>query len=147
MDAHPGRARQYGVRYGLVRGVLTQGNVGVLVLFWVLGYIPHAAAVLALISSLYTLASLASGATPRVVVLGLAWCLPLGAHWTLMAHYARAQAAWAAHVYGLHDAPQLPRAAPHDVVALLGGAVWALPVWHLLCLTTERLSLPTEIRR
>lgn len=116
--------------------------MALLALLWLRGYLPNTAASMALASSVYTLWSLAIGVRLSVF-LGVAWCLPLGAHWVLTAHYADAQAAWTAHLYGTHDAPLLPRAAPHEVVALLAGIVWALPVWHLLCVTTEHLALPT----
>lgn len=131
---------------GVFSGRLTQANVGVLVALWALGYVPMRAAALAGASTAYTVYALASDAAPtHVAVLGAAWCLPLGAHWSLVAYYARAQAAWAAHLYGLAGgAPALPRATPHEVVALLAGTVWALPLYHVLCLTTERLALPTQ---
>ena len=70
----------------------------------------------------------------------------IGAHWTLVSHYAHAQSAWTAHLYGFqNDAPKLPRAAPHDVVALLAGTIWGLPLYHLVCITTEQLVLPTRV--
>lgn len=119
-------------------------NLAALATFTVLGYLPWASALLSLSSTLYTLWSLAWRRQPSLVLLGLALCLPLGAHLSLTSHYATAQAAWAAHTFGFQDAPQLPRATPHEVVALLGGVVWTLPIWHGLCVTTESLALPTQ---
>lgn len=124
--------------------LLTQVNLAAVATFAVLGYLPRASAFLSFLSTLYTLWSLAWRRPPSLVLLGLALCLPLGAHLSLTSHYATAQAAWAAHTFGFQDAPQLPRATPHEVVALLGGVVWTLPIWHGLCVTTESLALPTQ---
>lgn len=144
MEAHPRRARTIGVRYALVRRCADQWNLGSLAWLYMQGYLPRVCAACGLASTLYAMYTLRSKATLPLWSLAVGMGCPLAAHWALTSHYAHAQHAWTAHELGLQDAPLLPRAAPHDVVAVLAGTVWALPVWQAMCATTENWALPVR---
>ena len=70
--------------------------------------------------------------------------LPVIAHTQITSYYATAAGAWAVHMRGWSLAPSMPSLRSHEVVALLAGSVWALPLWLTLGECTAEWSLPTQ---
>ncbi|PKI85744.1 hypothetical protein MVES_000259 [Malassezia vespertilionis] len=135
IEAYPKRACTFAQRYATALFVL---------LFYVFGYLPTAVLVLVIVC---TARSLWMPAFPRSSALSqcLHWIcsigVPMAAHMSLTLHYSAAQKAWAANRYAGAEVPQLPHATPHQVVAMLGGLIWFLPLWECIRHTTQNWSL------
>lgn len=144
IEAYPLRARWIGVRYAQVQ-------LGLVLLMYVCGHLPLPAAVLCASLGVYGLicmwpATWPSQSRPPIVARAV-WGVgvPLAAHASLTSHYGGVQHAWIAHAHGLaQEAPSLPYAQAHEVVALIAGLVWALPVYQFVSETTQTWSLPTR---
>lgn len=144
MEAHPQRTRWLGLRFALLQ-------LALLPVLALSGYVPLGAAALCAATYVYSLWSMRSVSWPLQrppvalrVVLGLV--VPLLAHATLAAQYGQSQQLWLAHAHDLttHRAPWLPHAHPHQVVALLSGVVWSLPLFQWVSETTQEWSLPAQ---
>lgn len=72
--------------------------------------------------------------------LGLA--VPLVSHAVLTRMYRDAQHAWVAQAHIGDETPPFPHADPMQVVALIAGLVWVLPVYQWVSETTQAWSLP-----
>jgi len=156
IEAHPHRARQLGLRIAAVRRVfcgLTQLHLVWIPLLWLEGYVPTQAAVLCAASTLHALWVMSPAVwparrdrtrLPAVVHTSVSFVLPLCAHMALTSHYGQVQGAWAELRHGMrHDVPLLPETRALEVVALIAGLVWALPVWQFVSETTQEWMLPS----
>lgn len=113
------------------------------------GHLSWSAGLLCLISTMYSAISMAQSRWPLQRPAAVwRWTLglgaPLAAHAALTRLYRDAQHAWLLHDHGLHaHAPALPNVAPWQVVALIAGLVWVLPVYQWVSETTQAWSLPS----
>lgn len=70
--------------------------------------------------------------------------IPAVAHIQITSFYATAAGHWAVHAQGWAPRPDSPSMHSQEVVALLAGSVWALPVWLFLGESAAEWALPTQ---
>ena len=70
--------------------------------------------------------------------------IPAVAHVQITSFYAAAAGHWAIHAQGWAPQPESPKLNSQEVVALLAGSVWALPVWLFLGESAAEWALPTQ---
>lgn len=70
--------------------------------------------------------------------------MPLAAHAALTRFYRDAQHTWLLHGHATHGpSPAAPYVEPLQVVALIAGLVWVLPLYQWVSETTQGWSLPS----
>ncbi|WFD34981.1 erv26 super protein [Malassezia cuniculi] len=144
IEGHSRIARRLAQYYAFAQAVLQLA-------FFASGYIPtgaYALCSLALAHHIYILRDVSwpthepssTGALrllPSVI-------LPAIAHVKITSYYAAAAGDWAVHRQGWAQEPSSPNLKSHDVVALLAGSVWTLPVWLFLGESAAEWALPTQ---
>ena len=123
-----------------------------MLLFHATGHMPTGALVLCVLATAHHLYVLAPehwparaegrGGVRAIGTLLPSYALPLMAHAVITSHHTRAAQAWALHAHLGGAAPETPPASSLEVVALLAGVVWTLPVWLFLGENALEWSLP-----
>lgn len=127
-----------------------QTHLGVVLpaLAWT-GHLSWSAGLLCAASTVYSAVSMAHAQWPLQRPAAVwRWTLglgvPLAAHAALTRYYRDAQHAWLLHGHAPHGPPPTqPYAEPLQVVALIAGLVWVLPVYQWVSETTQGWSLPS----